>query len=61
MIYIDVFIENVFAVQEETNLLQESMEEGIDETVSSLDQKDEEESEEQTEEEQISYLCPPSN
>ena len=37
------------------------MEEEIDETVSSLDEKDEEESEEQKEEERISYLCPPSN
>ena len=37
------------------------MEEGIDETVSSLDEKDEEESEEQKEEERISYPCPPSN
>ena len=37
------------------------MEEGIDETVSSLDQKENEESEEQKEEEQISYPCPPSN
>ena len=37
------------------------MEEEIDETVSSLDEKDDEESKEQTEEEQISYPCPPSN
>ena len=58
---IEVFIENNSAVQEENNILQESMEEGIDETVSSLDEKDDEESEEQKEEEQISYLCPPSN
>ena len=36
---IDVFIENVFAVQEENNILQESMTEEIDETVSSLDWK----------------------
>jgi hypothetical protein len=48
---IDAFIEKVSAVQEETNILQEPMEEGIDETVSSLDEKDDEESEEQTEEE----------
>ena len=48
-------------VQEETNILQESMEEEIDETVSSLDEKDDEESEEQKEEEQISYPFPPSN
>ena len=34
------------------------MEEGIDETLSSLDEKDDEESEEQKEEEQISYPCP---
>ena len=58
---IDEFIEKVFVVQEETNILQESMEEGIDETVSSLDEKDDEESEEQKEEERISYPCPPSN
>src|SRR3989337_2861511 len=58
---INVFIEKVSAVQEETNILQESMEEGIDETVSSLDEKDDEESEEQPEEERISYLCPPSD
>mgnify|MGYP005843799955 CR=1 FL=1 len=38
-----------------------SMEEGIDETVSSLDEKDDEESEEQKEEERIIYPCPPSN
>ena len=37
------------------------MEEEIDETASSLDEKDDEESEEQTEEERISYPCPPSN
>ena len=58
---IDVFIENKSAVQEETNILQEAMEEEIDETVSSLDEKDDEESEEQKEEERISYPCPPSN
>ena len=58
---IDAFIEKVSAVQEETNILQESMEEEVDETVSSLDEKDEEESEEQKEEERISYPCPPSN
>src|SRR6266516_247105 len=34
------------------------MEEGIDETVSSLDEKDDEESEEQKEEDRISYPCP---
>ena len=39
---IDVFIERVSAVQEKTNILQESMEEEIDETVSSLDEKDDE-------------------
>ena len=38
---IDVFIEKVSTVQEEINILQESMEEEIDETVSSLDEKDE--------------------
>ena len=58
---IDAFIEKVSASQEETNILQESMEEEIDETMSSLDEKDEEESEEQKEEERISYPCPPSN
>ena len=58
---IDAFIEEVSAVQEETNILQESMEEEIDETMSSLDEKDDEESEEQKEEERISYPCPPSN
>ena len=58
---IDVFIENVSAVQEETNILQEYMEEEIDETVSSLDEKDDEESEEQKEEDRISYPGPPSN
>ena len=50
---IDAIIEKVSAVQEETNILQESMEEEIDETVSSLDEKDDEESEEQKEEERI--------
>ena len=53
---IDIFIKKVSAVQEETNILQESMEEEIDETVRSL-----EESKEQKEEERISYPCPPSN
>ena len=48
-------IVKVSAVLEETNILQESMEEEIDDTVSSLDEKDEEESEEQREEERISY------
>ena len=37
------------------------MEEEIDETVSSLDEKDDEDSEEQKEEERISFPCPPSN
>ena len=36
---IDVFIEKVSAVQEETNILQESVEEEVAETVSSLDEK----------------------
>ena len=44
---IDEFIVKVSAVQEDTNILQEFMEEEIDETVNSLDEKDEEESEEQ--------------
>ena len=59
--YVKPYIEDSSAVQEETNILQESMEEGIDETVGSLDEKDDEESEEQKEEERISYPCPPSN
>ena len=50
---INALIEKVSAVQEETNILQESMEEEIDETVSSLDEKDDEESEEQKEEERL--------
>ena len=54
-------IKKVPAVQEETNILQESMEEEIDDIVSPLDEKDEEENEEQKEEERISYPCPPSN
>ena len=54
---IDEFIEKVSAVQEETNILQESMEEEIDETVSSLGEKDEEEREEQKEEEWIDHPC----
>ena len=58
---IDDFIERVSAVQEETNILQESMEEEINDIVSSLDEKDEEESEEQNEEERIDHPCPPSN
>ena len=37
------------------------MEKEIEETVSSLDEKDDEESEEQKKEDQISYPCPPSN
>ena len=59
--YVKPYIEDSSAVQEETDILQESMEEEIDETVSSLDEKDDEESEEQKEEERISYLFPPSN
>jgi hypothetical protein len=47
--YIDEFIEKVSAVQEETNILQAPMEEEIDDTMSSLDEKDDEESEEQKE------------
>ena len=52
------FIEKVSAVQEETNILQESMEADKGDTVSSLDEKDGEEREEQKEEEHISYPCP---
>ena len=37
------------------------MEKGIDETVSSLDEKDDQKSEEQKDEERISYPFPPSN
>ena len=59
--YINALIEKVSAVREETNILQESMEGEVDETVSSLDEKDEEESEQQKEEERIDHLCPPSN
>ena len=49
------------AALEETNILQESMEEEIAEIVSSLDKKDEEGSEEKKEEEWIYHPCPPSN
>ena len=59
--YINAFIEKVSAVQEESNILQEAMEEEIDETMSSLDEKDDEESEEQKEEERMDHPCPPSN
>ena len=45
--YVKPYIEDFSAVQEEINILQESMEEEIDETMSSLDGKDDEESEEQ--------------
>ena len=38
--YVKEYIEDTSAVQEETNILQESMEEEIAETVSSLDEKD---------------------
>ena len=48
--YVKLYIEKFSAVQEETNILQEAMEEEITETVSSLDEKDDEESEEQKEE-----------
>ena len=58
--YVKQYIEEYSAAQEETNILQDSMEEEIDKTVSSLDEKDDEESEEQKEEERISYPCPPS-
>ena len=59
--HINEFIERMSAALEETDILQESMEEEIAETVSSLDEKDEEESEEQKEEERIDHPCPPSN
>ena len=58
--YIKPYIEDSSAIQENTNILQESVEEEIDEIVSSLDEKDDEESEEQKEEKRISYPCPPS-
>ena len=38
--HVDAFIEKISAVQEETNIVNESMEEGIDETLGSLDEKD---------------------
>ena len=44
---INALIEKVSAVQEETNILQESMEEEVDQTVSSLDEKDDEEESEE--------------
>ena len=59
--YVKQYIEEYSNVQEETNILQESMEEEIYETVSSLDEKDDEECQEQKEEEWISYPCPASN
>ena len=37
------------------------MEEELDDTVSSLDEKDEEESKEQKDEKRIDHPCPPSN
>ena len=59
--YVKPCIEKVSAVRDETNILQESMEEEIDDTVCSLDEKDDEENEEQMEEERISYPFPPYN
>ena len=59
--YVEPYMEDYSAFQEENNILQESVEEEIHETVSSLHEKDDEESEEQTDEERISYPCPPSN
>ena len=38
--YINALIKKVSVVQEETNILQQSMQEEVDETVSSLDEKD---------------------
>ena len=40
--YVKPYIEDFSAVQQDTNILQETMEEEIDETVSSLDEKDDE-------------------
>ena len=48
--YVKPYIEKVSVVQEETNILLKTIEEEIDDTVSSLDEKDEEESEVQKEE-----------
>ena len=59
--YIKPYIEDSSAVQEETNILQESMEEEINDIVSSLDEKAEEDGEEQKEEERIDHPFPPSN
>ena len=59
--YVKEYIDYFSVVQEETNILQESMEEENDETVSSLAEKDEEGSEEQKEEERVDHPCPPSN
>ena len=56
-----ILIEDFSVVQEETNILQEAMEEEIDETVSSLDEKYDEESKEQKEEDRIDHPCSPSN
>src|SRR4051812_41840633 len=58
--YILEYINRCFPQMEETNALQDLMEEEIAETGSSLDEK-EEESDEQKEEEWISYPCLPSN
>src|SRR3954470_6859151 len=57
--YITDHLERISPPKEETNVLQDSMKEEIDETESSLD-KEEEESEEQKEEE-WSHPCLPSN
>ena len=58
--YITDYLKRFSPPKEETNALQDSMEEEIVETESSLDQK-EEESDEQKEEEWSSYPCLPSN
>ena len=59
--YINAFMKKFNAVQEEINILQEPVEEEIDDTVSSLHEKDDEERVEQKEKAPISYPCPPSN
>ena len=58
--YITEFPERTYSPKEEIDALQETGEEEIAETVSSLDEK-QEESNEQKEEEWSSYPCSPSN
>ena len=58
--YITEYLERISPPKEDTNSLQDPMEEEIAETESSLDEK-EEESDKQKEEECSSYPCLPSN